>query len=117
MVLILGELIKNILSLQPLGATNIYDTSIRALEILNDENDTTFNLSIVLMTDGMSNSGSYTELAKKYSSINKDIPIYSIMFGEADEEDLEEVARLTNSKIFDGRKDLLRAFKEVRGYN
>jgi Ca-activated chloride channel family protein len=46
-----------------------------------------------------------------------DIPIYSIMFGNADESELLDIANLTNAKVFDGRTDLLKAFKEVRGYN
>ena len=32
-------------------------------------------------------------------------------------EQLEEIAYLTNAKVFDGRTDLLKAFKDVRGYN
>lgn len=112
-----SELINNILSLSPTGATNIYDSSTRALEILEDEDISTYNLSIVLMTDGMSNMGSYSTLSRKYKEIGKDIPIYSIMFGDAYEQDLMQVANLTNAKVFDGRLDLLRAFKEVRGYN
>lgn len=110
-------IINNILSLQPTGSTNIYDTSIRALEILDAENLDDYNVSVILMTDGMSNAGSYTNLARKYNYIDKDIPIYSIMFGNAYEDELEEIANLTNAKVFDGKLDLLKAFKEVRGYN
>ena len=110
-------LINNIYSLEPYGATNIYDCSIRALQILSGEDTNQYNVSVVLMTDGMSNSGSYTTLSRIYKEIGKDIPIYSIMFGDAYETDLEQVARLTNAKVFDGRSDLTRAFKEVRGYN
>ena len=110
-------LISNIYSLEPYGATNIYDCSIRALQILSLEDTNQYNVSVVLMTDGMSNSGSYTTLSRIYREIGKDIPIYSIMFGDAYETDLEQVARLTNAKVFDGRTDLTRAFKEVRGYN
>lgn len=110
-------LINSILSLQPTGATNIYDSSIRALEILENEDSSTYNLSVVLMTDGMSNMGSYVNLARRYRERGKDIPIYSIMFGDAYEQDLTQIADLTNAKVFDGRLDLLKAFKEVRGYN
>lgn len=110
-------LINSILSLSPTGATNIYDSSIRALEILSEEDTNNYNVSVVLMTDGMSNMGSYATLSRKYREIGKDIPIYSIMFGDAYEQDLTQIADLTNAKVFDGRLDLLRAFKEVRGYN
>ena len=112
-----GFLISNVLALEPKGATNIYDTSIRALEILAEEDLETYNASIILMTDGMSNSGSYSKLSSKYRAIQKDIPIYSIMFGNAYESELNDIAKLTNAKVFDGKSDLLKAFKEVRGYN
>ena len=52
-----------------------------------------------------------------YKSNKYNVPIYSITFGSASEEQLEELAELTNAKVFDGRTNLLRAFKEVRGYN
>lgn len=111
------SLLNNILELRPTGSTNIYDTAIKALDILSEENLNEYNVSVILMTDGLSNMGSYTSLARKYSSINKEIPIYSIMFGNAYEDELQKIADLTNAKIFDGKTDLLKAFKEVRGYN
>lgn len=111
------EILDNLAYLSPTGATNIYDSSIRALEILAGEDSDTYNLSVVLMTDGMSNMGSYATLSRRYREIGKDIPIYSIMFGDAYEQDLTQIANLSNAKVFDGRLDLLRAFKEVRGYN
>ena len=55
-------------------------------------------------------------LAKEYKS-HKNIPIYSIMFGNSNDEQLNEIARLTNAKVFDGKTSLIRAFKEVRSYN
>ena len=69
------------------------------------------------MTDGASNAGSFKELKKYYEKTNKTIPIYSITFGSSREDQLEEIADLTNGKIFDGKKGLTRAFKEVRSYN
>lgn len=111
------EILTNILNLAPTGSTNIYDTSIKALEILNQEDGNTYNLSIILMTDGLSNMGSYSDLSYEYRKIGKEIPIYSIMFGNAYENELEYIAELTNAKVFNGRTDLLKAFKEVRGYN
>ncbi len=111
------ELLNNILNLSPTGSTNIYDTSVEALNILEKEDSNIYNLSIILMTDGLSNMGSYSNLSYKYRRLGKEIPIYSIMFGNAYENELEEIAELTNAKIFDGKTDLLKAFKEVRGYN
>ena len=69
------------------------------------------------MTDGAVNVGSFYDLENVYSKSKKKVPIYSITFGNASEYELEEIADLSNSKVFDGKNDLLRAFKEVRGYN
>ena len=69
------------------------------------------------MTDGASNYNRLYELTKLYKQIGKDIPIFSIMFGDAEEDQLQDIADLTNAKIFDGKTNLLEAFKQVRGYN
>ena len=69
------------------------------------------------MTDGMINVGSFNSLKKVYNKLDRKIPIYSITFGSADERQLEEIAELSNAKVFDGKTDLLEAFKKVRGYN
>ena len=103
------KLLEKIKKQSPTGATNIYDTSIKALSILKDENIEKYNLSIILMTDGQSNVGEYSNLEKEYKNLKMDIPIYSITFGDANE--------VTNAKVFDGKTDLLKAFKQVRGYN
>lgn len=110
-------LINSILALSPRGSTNIYDTSIEALRILSNEDLNKYNVSVILMTDGQSNMGDFSSLEKYYHLINKQIPIYSITFGDAYEYELQNIARLTNAKVFDGKVDLLKAFKEVRGYN
>lgn len=115
-----ADLLKNINILNPSGSTNIYDTAIKALEVLSNEDINTYNLSIILMTDGLSNMGEYSDLLSKYylyKDAGYDVPIYSIMFGNAYEDELQNIADLTNAKIFDGKTDLLKAFKEVRGYN
>ena len=39
------------------------------------------------------------------------------LFGDADETQLEELARLTNARVFDGRENLTEAFRSVKGYN
>ena len=69
------------------------------------------------MTDGQANIGSISELKSTYTRNGKQIPIYSIMFGSAIKRQLQEMATLSNGKVFDGKQDLKKAFKEVRGYN
>ena len=110
------DILTNINEKEPDGATALYPAAIKALDILKDE-DSAYNSSVILMTDGAANIGSFKDLSKKYKEINKDIPIYSIIFGSASERELNEIANLTNAKTFDGKYDLVTAFKKVRGYN
>lgn len=110
------EVIKNINELRANGGTNIYDPSIEALDILKNESEE-FTKTVILMTDGESNNGSFRELKKYYEKNKINIPIYSITFGEASYYQLQDIADLTNGKIFDGKQGLKRAFKEVRSYN
>ena len=99
------------------GSTAIYPACIKALELLKNEDQNTYSTSIILMTDGIGNVGKFKDLRNEYKQIGKEIPIYSIMFGDAEEYQLQEIANLTNGKVFNGKTDLIKAFKEVRGYN
>ena len=111
------DLLKKINDRKPTGATALYPAAEKALELLKNEDNEKYNLSIILMTDGEGNVGRFSDLKEAYKNTNKDIPIYSIMFGYASEDQLNEIAKLSNAKIFDGKTDLVKAFKEVRGYN
>ena len=99
------------------GSTNLFKPVIKAFDILSKENPDEYNLSVVLMTDGEGNSGYFTDYRRAYNKLKNKIPVYAIMFGSASRYQLEEITDLANGKVFDGRSDLLRAFKEVRGYN
>lgn len=101
-----------------LGSTTaLYPASSKALEILSDENTDEYVTSVILMTDGLANVGTFNDLRDYYKSLNKQIPIYGITFGKASENELLEISKLTNGKVFDGRSNLTQAFKKVRGYN
>ena len=111
------ELLEKIEDRAPSGSTAIYPVSIEALKLVSDADRDKYNVSIVLMTDGQNNVGTYNELLKFYNGINNKTPIYSIIFGNARYNELETIADLTNAKVFDGKENLVKAFKEVRGYN
>ncbi len=98
------------------GATSLYPAATQAIELLKNESSD-YNISVILMTDGEGNVGTFESLEEKYKEYNKEIPIYSITFGYADIEQLELMANLSNGKVFDGKYDLVKAFKTVRGYN
>ncbi len=114
------ELLDDIRYLNPGGQTNLYGCAESALEeISNYSSD--YMKTIILMTDGASNVGSFNSLMYKYSgyvnTFKENTPIYGIMFGNAKESELREIASYTNAKVFDGRYNLTEAFKEVRSYN
>lgn len=101
------------------GNTALYEAAMEALDLVHREADPAiYQPSIILLTDGIANGDmGIPELTEKYRKIGKDIPIYSIMFADSDDEELQKIAELTHAKVFDGRINLIKAFKEVRGYN
>lgn len=111
-----NKLIRKINIKKPVGTTALYKAINKGIDILERENDD-YTKTIIAMTDGAINVGSFNDLRYKYINSKNKVPVYSIMFGEALENELLEIANLTNSKVFDGRSELLKAFKEVRGYN
>lgn len=110
-------LLNRIKTEKPNGTTALHPAAAKAIELLQNENLDEYNSSIVLMTDGEGNVGSYSDVYSKYMSSKNKVPIYSITFGYASQSQLKQIATLTNGKVFDGRYDLVNAFKEVRGYN
>lgn len=112
-----NTILNNINNLNLNGSTALYPASIAALKILENENEDKYVSSVILMTDGLANVGTFSSLVQYYNKINKEIPIYSITFGDADEDELGQIADLTNGKVFDGKTSLIEAFKKVRGYN
>ena len=101
----------------PNGGTALYPAAKKALSILKDEDTNQYMVSVIVMTDGEGNVGTFDELSEYYHSIESTIPIYSIQFSAADRSQLEKMAKLSNGKVFDGTTSLIDAFTEVRGYN
>jgi Ca-activated chloride channel family protein len=74
-------------------------------------------VSIVLLTDGESNAGMrFEEFRQRYAG-GAPARVFPILFGEASVLQMQEVARLTGGREFDGRKaQLAQVFREIRGY-
>ena len=100
----------------PYGGTSLYPAVREAYYYLKDESSD-YNVSIIVMTDGEGNIGRLDDVIDAYEEGNKEVPIYSITFGDASESQLLSLATLSNGKVFDGRTDLVNAFKTVREYN
>ncbi|HHU52483.1 MAG TPA: VWA domain-containing protein [Clostridiaceae bacterium] len=98
------------------GGTNMYRALDEALDILTKYDLSQYNPAIVLMTDGRSEEG-FSDFMTKYDKFGQDIPVFSIMFGSSDPGQLDEIAEYTNARVFDGREDLVGAFRSVKGYN
>ena len=77
-----------------------------------------YHTSIILMSDGEATDAlrDFFQTVDR-EHIGRDIPIYTILFGEAKERDMKALAEGMAGKMFDGRKDVAKAFREAKGYN
>jgi Ca-activated chloride channel family protein len=77
-----------------------------------------YHTSIILMSDGEA-----TDRLEDFfrtvdqQRIGRDIPIYTVLFGQAKERDMKALADGMAGKMLDGRTDMARAFREAKGYN
>ncbi|MDR2135734.1 MAG: VWA domain-containing protein [Treponema sp.] len=106
-------------AVQPGGGTNIYAPIIRCFQLTRGYRLQDYISSIILMTDGES-SDHFEEFSALYRNTGLeelDIPVFSIMFGDARKTQLDALADLTRARVFDGKTDLAAAFKNAKGYN
>jgi Ca-activated chloride channel family protein len=77
-----------------------------------------YHTSVILMSDGEA-TDSFEEFVRTVDQqrIGRDIPIYPVLFGQAKERDMKALAEAMAGKMFDGRKDMAKAFREAKGYN
>ena len=109
-------------SLQAGGNTAIYsalqDAYQMAAQARRQEPDRIY--SIVLLTDGENNSGISADEFQSFFKSNEaliGIRTFTILFGEAQVQDLQNIATLTNGRMFDASStSLAQIFKEIRGY-
>ena len=114
----LRQLYEAIEGLTCYGGTDIYGAAVEGLHMLQKYDLEDYTPAIILMTDGQSNgSMSYSDFENAYISLGMDIPVFSILFGEASRDQLEPMAQLTNARVFDGTEDLIQAFRSAKGYN
>lgn len=108
---------------QAYGGTAMYDAVRRAYEDMDYSNSDQLN-SIVLFTDGENVEGMQDrDFTRWYESFIKDhpeaknVPVFTVHFGDSNREELESLSQLTGGKTFDGTGDsLATAFREIRGY-
>lgn len=98
------------------GGTDMYEAMIEALRTLRAYDLSKYNPAIILLTDGES-GGNFDDFKAAYEKLGQDIPVFSIMFGDANPKQLKEIAEYTGARVFDGRENLAGAFRSVKGYN
>lgn len=114
----LKKLYLDVCEEEPGGGTDIYTAAQYAAELILGKYDLSkYTPAVILMTDGVSSVLEKEAFAEFCTENGEGIPVFSIMFGSAREEQLDDIAALTNARVFDGRTDLVGAFRSVKGYN
>ncbi len=116
------EMREYVNSLEAGGRTAIYSALAEAYQLASQAQsaDPERQYSIVLLSDGVNNSGlSDEEFYEVYhkSADQQAIKTFSIMLGEADVETMQNIASATGGRAFDAKKEALSLiFKQIRGY-
>jgi Ca-activated chloride channel homolog len=111
-------------NLQAGGGTAIYSALDLAYDLAYQElaREPGRVVTVVLLTDGQNNLGlPFEEFRARWSGKGAGgadpIRTFPILFGEASSTQLDDIARLTGGRSFDGRNaDLREVFREIRGY-
>jgi Ca-activated chloride channel family protein len=105
------------------GGTALYDSVLAGLQHMLEERkrNPEYQYSVVAFTDGKNNMGRKLEDFKRaYEQLPEDvrgIPVFMVLFGEAQEGELKELVNITGGRVFDARKTPLYAvFKDIRAY-
>ncbi|MGL4819218.1 MAG: substrate-binding domain-containing protein, partial [Bacilli bacterium] len=88
--------------LQAGGGTNMYVPLAKIFEEVGQISAEDYYVSVVVLTDGQSEMAGKDKILQSLQSGNVKVPVYSITFGDADESQLDELAQLSNSTVFDG---------------
>ena len=105
------------------GGTALYDAVLQALINMNAERqkNPNYQYSVVAFTDGEVNKGrNLAEFKIAYAALPEDaraIPVFMVLFGEANETALKELVLTTGGRTFDARKaSLYSVFKDIRAF-
>ncbi len=120
---VLGQVRDYAEGLRMSGGTALYDAVLVALTNMNLERqrEPGYQYSVVAFTDGEANKGrSLEEFKAAYAQLPEDvraIPVFMVLFGEANEQALKDLVAITGGRLFDARKaSLYSVFKDIRAY-
>jgi Ca-activated chloride channel family protein len=105
------------------GGTALFDAVLKSLKNMADEKQRSpgYQYSVVAFTDGENNKGrTFEEFKRDYELLPEDarsIPVFMVLFGDANEKQLRELVKVTGGRLFDARKTpLYGVFKDIRAY-
>ncbi len=120
---VLGQVRDYAEGLRMTGGTALYDAVLVALTSMNTERqrEPGYQYSVVAFTDGEANKGrTLEEFKAAYAQLPEDvraIPVFMVLFGEANEQALKDLVTITGGRLFDARKaSLYSVFKDIRAY-
>ncbi len=117
---ILADLSSRINQLEAEGGTAIFSTIAdvypKAQAILAEGKRT---VSIVLLTDGANTNGIGMDAFKRFIAEKGEpkVPVFAILFGDAKQSEMQELATVTGGRVFDARTTkLTRVMKDIRTF-
>jgi Ca-activated chloride channel homolog len=113
-----AALLSRALTLRAGGGTDFYTCGAQALAAMKPQLDEGAHLpAIVIMTDGKS-QGTMSTFENAWRADGRRVPVFGVTFGsDADRSQLDNLAKLTGGRVFDGTTNLTDAFRALRGYN
>ncbi|SHI85076.1 Ca-activated chloride channel family protein [Nocardiopsis flavescens] len=117
----LDEVSEAIGALEAQGDTATYDAVREAYALVEDAPEDDHLTSIVLMTDGEVNWGTgpapFERELRGLSPRAARVPVFTVLFGDAGEDEMADLAEMTGGRVFDAREQSLEeVFREIRGY-
>lgn len=113
----LNDLFRRVEAVDSGGNTNVFGTATAAHQWIESVRSEECLPSVILMTDGRDNSSSFDQFRSYIQTTENDIPVFVITFADADDSQVEPMTDLTFGRVFDGRSDLVAAFRSAKGYN
>ena len=116
------DLLRKVVDASAGGGTATFDAILLAFETIRDLGVPLhdYHAAIVVMTDGRANKGRSLESLEnelQARQMEEDIPVYAILFGDADPKQMNALASAFSGRTFEGRKNLVGTLQEVQGYN
>ena len=119
----LSKLQRNVDRLQAGGGTDLYFALRKGMERLKTYADQgvlfDYLPAVIAMTDGASDERNKRALWNYVNglSFGRDVPIHSIAFGKADEQQLNTLSDASIGRLFKAKDDLAGALRKAKGYN